>query len=275
MEIKSIQLAADSDPSYPARLAFTLDLADILAATVTVVHAMSSTAGKVAVGRAASPVYLEALRESAEERAEALRVETMRIAEEKGHAPRWISDTRDVRDIVAQEALLSDLTVVGRGRETTLEDWVRDHLVDYLSKTVATPILYVPPVVPEHVVMGSVLIAWDASHPAMRAVRGGLPFLRRAREVHVIASGKPRDPEIGAAEALRDYLHRHGIDAVAHGNETDEKDAARAIHAMADSLGANWMIMGANSKPKLQALLFGSMTRALMKDTKIPLLMSA
>lgn len=271
MELKSIQLTAVDDPDFAARLTFALGLAEIFSAELTVVHALPLRHFHASTGRSASALFSEALREAAEEHAAKLRAETFRVADELGKDVRWISDNDDVQDIVAREALLSDLTIVGRSREVRLEDWIRDHLVDYLTKTVATPVLYLPPGVPPVEKIGTLIIAWDASHPAMRAIRGALPFLRRADAVHIVAVGK----RVEDVSALKAYLSRHGVSSQTHAFEATSAGVAGSLLEKADRLGTDWIVMGANSKPKIHSLLFGSVTRSLMHETTRPLLMSA
>ena len=274
MELKSIVVTAAGDPRYHDRLDLAFALADMHDAHVTVVHAVPSPKDVPSTRRAASAAYIDAMMETAIEKGKELERDTLEYAKSKKHTIEWVSGTEGLRETVAQEALLADLTIVGRSDDEGLEDWIRDHLVDYLARSVDTPILYLPPGADHAHLCESVLIAWDGSNPAMRAVRASLPLVAKAKSVHIASLGHVGGKPLESGGILAGYLDQHGISAEVHGNETAEIMIGTALLEMADMLDAGLIVMGAHSKVKLRELLFGSVTRTILRDCERPILLS-
>lgn len=274
MELKSIVVTAAHDPRYHDRLDLAFALAAKHDAHITVVHALRSPDDVPSSGRAASAAYIEAMMETAIEKSKELERKTHDYARSKKQTIKWVSGTAGLHETVAQEALLADLTIVGRSEDESFEDWFRDHLVDYLARTVDTPVLYLPPGADFGRLDENVLIAWDGSSPAMRAVRAYLPAAAKAKTVHVASLGRVGGKPTESATTLSGYLEQHGINCEVHGNETAETMIGAALLEMADMLDAGLIVMGAHSKAKLRELLFGSVTRTVLRDCKRPILLN-
>ncbi len=118
-----------------------------------------------------------------------------------------------------------------------------------------------------------VVIAWNGSREAARAVTAALPLLHRANAVHVVATRRyMRD--FPAAQDLVDYLARHGIDAQARRIDASDDAAARAILGAADGLGAGLIVMGAYSRTRLSEVILGGVTRRVLLRSPVPVLMA-
>ncbi len=274
MELKSIVVTAAKDPRYHDRLDLAFTLAEMHDAHITVVHAVQSPKDVQSSGRAASAAYIDAMMETAIEKGKELERETLEYARSKKRTIEWVSGTAGLRETVTQEALLADLTIVGRSEDVSFEDWFRDHLVDYLARSVDTPILYLPPGADHLHLSKSVLIAWDGSNPAMRTVRACLPIVEKAKTVHVVSLGPVGGKPMDSGGTLAGYLEQHGISAEVHGNETAEIMIGAALLEMAEMLDVGLIVMGAHSKEKLRELIFGSVTRTVLRDCKRPILLS-
>ena len=274
MELKSIVVTAAGDPRYVDRLDLAFALAEAHDAYITVVHETPGPHDVISPGRAASAAYIAARLEAARDRAEALERQTLDHAKSKDRPVRWVLGPGTMHETIVREALLADLTIVGRSENSNFEDWFRDHMVDYLTRVVDTPVLYAPPAGDYAPIGRKVMIAWDGSNPAMRAVRVALPILRRADTVHVVSLGADDARPAPAGSALIGYLAQHGIAAELHGNEAAETEFGGALLEMADRLDADLIVMGAHSKPKLREVLFGSVTRTVLTTVTRPVLLS-
>lgn len=274
MELKSIVVTAATDPRYLDRLDLAFSLAKEYGAHITVVHVLPSPHDVPTSGRAASAAYIAARLETAREHGKALELQTLDHAKSRNVPIDWVSGSEGLRQTIEHEALLADLTIVGRSENHNLEDWIRDHLVDYLTRAVDCPVLYAPPTGDYPPLFKRVMIAWEGSNPAMRAARAALPILHRADSVHVVSLDAGTQVPAGPGGALVGYLAQHGIDAGLHGNETAETGIDDALLAMADLLDADLIVMGAHSKPKLREVLFGSVTRTVLTEATRPILLS-
>src|SRR5580704_14075169 len=72
-----------------------------------------------------------------------------------------------------------------------------------------------------------VLIAWNGSREASRAVRDALPLLAMAKSVTLLMVNPEEEPDTALAEAVVGYLGRHGVNAVI-------KEARSEVSAVAD-----------------------------------------
>lgn len=122
----------------------------------------------------------------------------------------------------------------------------------------------------------TVLVAWDGSLQATRAMTHALPILRRAKRVVVgmidPVSGGSEHGEVPGAD-IATYLARHGI-TVEVRSESGAGDAGEALLGMADAVGADLLVMGAYGHPRYREIMLGGATRTVLASTTVPLLMS-
>lgn len=117
---------------------------------------------------------------------------------------------------------------------------------------------------------GVVLVAWNGSAEAGRAVGAALPLLAAAREVHVVTieeSHRRADPE-----TLARYLAWHRIDAKTR--LITGKDPTTAIDEACATLGAGLLVMGGYTHSRLRELIFGGVTAHVVKQATIPVLLA-
>ncbi|HEV7816022.1 MAG TPA: universal stress protein [Janthinobacterium sp.] len=129
----------------------------------------------------------------------------------------------------------------------------------------------------------NILIAWNASKEASRAVSAALPLLKRAGKVSIAivdlqhnAEAHGRDP--GADIAL--YLKRHGVgDTSIVRRETPARglkrpaDAGETLLSLAAELAADLLVMGAYGHSRFREIILGGATRSILKSMTLPVLM--
>lgn len=164
-----------------------------------------------------------------------------------------------------------DVIVIGRdstlGREQT-EDGLAP-VIEALLKDGARPLLVVPPGW-EAATEGSVVVAYDGSVPAMRALQlFALLSLHEGAPVTVlsVADAGPEAEAIAARGTA--YLARHGIAARALGVAGSSPMAA--LTAEAQRSGARLLVAGAFGRTGLRSLFFGSATPHLLHEAPCPL----
>ncbi len=122
---------------------------------------------------------------------------------------------------------------------------------------------------------GSVVLAWDGTRTAARAMADALPILQKAREVRVltVTNEKPSAGSGLGKDAVR-HLAAHGVNAL-----VDEVDAAgrRIGPVFEDYLarhGSDLFVMGAYGQSRAKEFILGGATEHMLHDPKIPLLLS-
>lgn len=120
-----------------------------------------------------------------------------------------------------------------------------------------------------------VVVAWDGSAKAARAVNDALPFLRAAEAVQIISVAGEKDLSAGVPGAeVAPYLNRHGIDTVVKDVVATDGDVAAALRREAVQFGADMLVMGAFAHSRLRELVFGGVTRSMLLGPPLPTLLS-
>lgn len=137
------------------------------------------------------------------------------------------------------------------------------------------PILIVPYFQESVVKFDRVLVCWNGSHNAARAIADGMPFLKRAKQVDVVtvAAHGSSDDVLPGMEIGR-HLSRHGAAVeirkiVAHNQAVSVRILSHAAQQSSDLI-----VMGGYGHSPLHNLVFGSATRDILLSTAIPILMS-
>ena len=129
-----------------------------------------------------------------------------------------------------------------------------------------------------------VLVAWNASKEAARAVREALPLLARAERVTVaIVDADLRPAAFGdtpGAEVLA-WLARHGISADVQVRQTVRQgllkrpgDVGEALMGLAGETGSDLVVLGAYGHSRFRETLLGGITRTVLETMTVPVLMA-
>ncbi len=182
---------------------------------------------------------------------------------------------------ISLHARTADLTVLSQA------DPQRGSLENLAAEVVlqaGRPVLLLPFATPVSEPGQRVLVAWDASREAARALQAALPLLRKARQVHVavIDTLPPSHTSTDArcADPLP-YLGRHGIAATMAVRAVDLRHAPQRRHAvgaallsLASDLSADLLVMGAYAHSRMRETLLGGVTRTVFETMTIPVLMT-
>lgn len=145
-----------------------------------------------------------------------------------------------------------------------------------VSRTVfgaGVPVVVVPETAKIGELGGRVLVAWNHSREATRAIQGALPFLRSAQQV-VVLDGTEQQLLIGARHLpqldLHGYLARHGVSAEFRKFDAHAEYGAAILDA-AHAMQADLIVMGAWGHSRIAELVLGGATRHLFQFSDLPL----
>ncbi|MEH6757868.1 MAG: universal stress protein [Parasphingorhabdus sp.] len=116
-----------------------------------------------------------------------------------------------------------------------------------------------------------IVVAWNGSAEAAKALRLALPILKMANTVHLVTVGEEGEGFPHSAASI--YLARHGVSTVLHELKGKGKEASHIIAEFATEQKASALVMGAYGHSRLRETLFGGVTKNLLNDADIPLLM--
>lgn len=118
-----------------------------------------------------------------------------------------------------------------------------------------------------------VLVAWKESREAARALRDAWPFLMAAEEVHVLTVS--RDAPDGFDDLMRKNLEAHGCANIhMHVDRNDDIDIANAIQRHSGRVGADLIALGLYGHSRMRELLLGGVSRHMLDQLYLPLLIS-
>lgn len=177
---------------------------------------------------------------------------------------------------ISLQARYADLVVLGQfdTEATSVTNYAE--VPEYVVMNGGTPTLVVPYAGSFDNIGERVLIAWNASMESIRAVRGALPLLRRAKIVEVAIFNPASRPDAYGAEPGADialYLSRHGVKVDVMQEKTDA-DAGEALLSLAANLNSSLMVMGCYGTSRFREILLGGATRTVLQSMTIPVLMS-
>lgn len=178
---------------------------------------------------------------------------------------------------IIRQSALADLVVTGREPHFSDFEGPAIGLLGELLHHSRTP-LFIPGsdgVVTDPT--GSALIAWDGSYEACNAVKAAVGLLKLASDVRVVQVREDDKEEAFPSTRLLEYLSRHGIHADLQVEPPDGaggQAVAGALLAHARTTNASYIVMGGYNHSRIGQYLFGGVTRTLLADCPVPLLIT-
>jgi nucleotide-binding universal stress UspA family protein len=122
-----------------------------------------------------------------------------------------------------------------------------------------------------------VLVGWDSSREATRAINDAMPLLQAAQAVTVLAID-PTDGPAGHGEMpgadIALHLARHGVKATIESTVSAGIGIGNVLLSRASDLGADLLVMGAYGHSRVRELVLGGSTRTVIESMTLPVLMS-
>ncbi|RDI61138.1 universal stress protein [Microvirga subterranea] len=120
-----------------------------------------------------------------------------------------------------------------------------------------------------------IMVAWDGSAKAARALNDALPFLQNAKTVELVCVTGEKDlsKAVPGAE-IAPHLVRHGIQPSLTELSAKNGDAAETLRNHAVLTRADMIVMGAFVHSRLRQTVFGGVTQSMLKNAPAPLYLS-
>ena len=137
------------------------------------------------------------------------------------------------------------------------------------------PVVVVPYIQKSGLKLDRVMVCWDASRNAARAVADAMPFLRKAKaiDVVIVASERPKGDEIPGAD-IGQHLARHNLKVDVKRIVATDTDVASTILSHAADSSADFVVMGGYGHSRLREFILGGATRGILGSMTLPVLMS-
>ena len=176
-------------------------------------------------------------------------------------------------DVFGRIARRFDLSVVGQAEPDTVAP--QDLIIEAALFESGRPVLVVPYIQKQGLKLDRVLVCWDASRNAARAIADAMPFLRRCKaiDVIVVATERPKSDELPGAD-IAHHLARHELEVDLKRIVSGGTDVASTILSYAADSAADFIVMGGYGHSRLREFILGGATRGILSAMTVPTLMS-
>jgi nucleotide-binding universal stress UspA family protein len=184
---------------------------------------------------------------------------------------RWCDPVKLTAWDLPRQAMYADLVVM-RGAKPTFNELPLDFPATVAIES-GRPVLVLPAKPPEEIGT-TVLLAWKPSPEAARAMAAAIPWLKRARKVHIVTGQTHDDSGAASVVGITDYLSGHGIECDRAPSIADTLDAGPALRSLAADVAADLLVMGCYGHSRAREWLLGGTTRSMTREPDIPVLMA-
>ena len=222
------------------------------------------------------PFFAEA-QERARDAADKVREQFEHVTKLRGVSHEWRLIAAGAAADPGLHARYADLTILGQldpdpGHPESVGP--RPELVALAS---GRPVLVIPYAGHFDKVGRRVVVGWNSTREAARAVNDAMPLLAAAEIVTVLtidAREAPRGHGQLPGADISLHLARHGVKAQVEQTVSADLSVGDVLLSRAADLGADLLVMGAYGHSRLRELLLGGATRTLLGNMTIPVLMS-
>jgi len=166
-----------------------------------------------------------------------------------------------------------DLVVVGQAEPE--KDTIEELIAESALFESGRPVIVVPSIQKAPLKLDRVMVCWDGSRAATRAIADAMPLLERAGQVEVVIAGNERGKrdEIPGAD-MGQHLARHGLKVDVKRISGGDIDVADALLSHAADANVDFMVMGGYGHSRLREFVLGGVTRSILRSMTAPALLS-
>jgi nucleotide-binding universal stress UspA family protein len=279
MAIRDILVHLDATPRAAARLDLAAQLAQRLQAHLTGLFVLDipipAFAGGEVAGAAAVADLIESMRAAGLEDAAKVEATFREKLRRDGLAGEWRLAEGITGGQLALHGRYADLVVVGQsGPDDAATD---SAAIEAALFQTGRPVLVLPHAGPVASLGKRVLVGWNASREASRALHDALPLIAGAESVTVLTinaePGADSHGEEPGADIAR-HLARHGLKVTVRRIVGAEISAGDMLLNEAADLGADLLVMGGYGHSRFREFMLGGATRTLLGQMTVPVLMS-
>jgi nucleotide-binding universal stress UspA family protein len=186
----------------------------------------------------------------------------------------WFEASGDVVQGISYKARYADLIIIGQYEWRGSPEAHPLPIAHSIVLRCGCPVLVVPADV-QPSALASVVVAWDGSREAVRAVHDALPLLHLSRSVQIVRMIGPSDEgdELDA-KSLSAHLADHGIEIGVNALIIQTAEEHAALQKQIEQGHYDLLVMGGYSHAMWREFVFGGATQSLLLSSKIPVLVS-
>jgi nucleotide-binding universal stress UspA family protein len=173
-------------------------------------------------------------------------------------------------DVAANQCRYFDLCLVGLAPDNPAARMIAEAILFGAGR----PTLLLPDAM-DVGALDHVVIAWDGSRVAARAVADARPFLERASRVTIVSATDEKPlPGKDIGERLAEGLRMRGLTADAASIQAGDRSIGVALQEHALKIGGNLLVMGGYGHSRVRDFVLGGATEGVLADLRLPVLLS-
>lgn len=267
----------DASPQAVPRLEAACRIGQAHAAAVTALYAVTPSFVELPFSPEVGPGIAATLREIDDERRIRARTAFEQSLATPGCCAAWAEVQGDpIMAAFAQQALYADLLVLGQHDPSSKPaDGVPSDFAETVMAASGKPTLILPYIGVLSGVGETVVIAWKPTREAALAVSAAVPFLQRARRVHVLSWSGGEEAAIGGERLdLNGYLKLRRVEATWHREGEEPGALGELLLSRAFDLGADLLVMGCYGHSRAREWVLGGTSRTVLRSMTLPVLMA-
>ncbi|WP_374298746.1 universal stress protein [Ferrovibrio sp.] len=277
MAIRDILVHLSEDPRNSAKIDAALQIAQRDGAHVTALYTLPPPQHLFYMGEYVPPEFYQRQIDEARAAAKKAKGEFEAAAAKQGVGVEWIESERLPVDAIETYGRAFDLLVLGQPdpdpENPVLVPSGMDVLPHDISLRAGRPILAVPYAGSYPKIGRRVMVAWNGSREATRAVHDALPFLTKAEHVTVYGINADRSRGTPGAELAR-HLARHGVKVDVANTVVEDMEAGEALLSAVADRSIDLLVMGAYGHSRMREVVFGGVTETILSSMTVPVLLS-
>jgi len=276
MGYKTILVHCDASRGTAGRLGIAVALADRFAGHVVGLHVRQAFQAPAFTDAGPAMDSLYRTYETTMRAEEAMATAAFRDAVgNQGISSEWRVADGYVDEILAAEARVADLVIVGQAEPDSPPTATPDDLAEDIAMAAECPVLIVPYIGAAKPPGKTVMLCWNDSREAKHAAVGALPLLAAADKVIVLiidpkASRGREEP--GADVAV--WLARHGVKVTVQRDSAADSDVGGVILSRAADHDVDLIVMGIYGHSRMRERVLGGASRTLLASMTAPLLVA-
>ncbi|SNT43119.1 Nucleotide-binding universal stress protein, UspA family [Tardiphaga sp. OK246] len=176
----------------------------------------------------------------------------------------------EVSDVFVEYGRMRDLMIIPAA--PSYDHWHAESVIFGTGK----PTLILPErALAETFKLNTVMVAWDFSRTAARAIADAIGILEKAKDVRVVTVQNEKEIDTKrSSEEVAKNLSRHGITVTLEDVDAAGRSIGEVLKASAASCDADLLVMGAYGHSRFREFILGGATQSLLSDPPLPIMFS-
>ena len=279
MPIRTLQVCLTTEANTPSLLSAAAAVARKNNAHVICLHTIEALEVYPGIAMHVSAPMAAQLNAGQQDQAKAIKELVDAFAEREDFTVEWrllTAQSTTAADRMLESAYAADLVIMAQeARDTDRPD--QRGVQEAVVRRSGRPILLIPHGYIVEDLGKTLMIGWSPTREAARAAHDALALAQEGAQAHLLVAGARKEPgtaELDTAKEMALGLERHGVSVNVMPLALARESVASALQAEAEAYGADLIVTGGFGHSRLYDFVVGAVTHELLRDMRLPVLLS-